>query len=34
MCEEIRAWYLENRGLYIPLPRETEDLQNLETYLF
>ena len=34
MCEEIRAWYLENRGLYIPLPRETEDLKNLETYLF
>lgn len=34
MCEEIRAWYLENRGLYIPLPRESEDLKDLEKYLF
>ena len=34
MCEEIRAWYLQERWLYIPLPRESEDLQNLETYLF
>lgn len=34
MCEEIRAWYLEYRWLYIPLPRESEDLQNLETYLY
>jgi hypothetical protein len=34
MCEEIRAWYLQERGLYIPLPRESEDLANLEAYLF
>lgn len=34
MCEEIRAWYLQERGLYIPLPRESEDLANLDAYLF
>lgn len=34
MCEEIRAWYLQERWLYIPLPRESEDLRSLETYLF
>ena len=34
MCEEIRAWYLEHRNLYIPLPREDEDLKSLEKYLF
>ncbi|PZM86342.1 hypothetical protein DLH72_01240 [Candidatus Gracilibacteria bacterium] len=34
MIEEIRAWYLEHRGLYIPLPRECEDLADLEKYLF
>ena len=34
MIEEIRAWYLDNRGLYIPLPREIEDLADLEKYLY
>ena len=34
MIEEIRAWWLEYRGLYIPLPREVEDLADLEKYLF
>ena len=34
MCEEIRAWYLQERWLYIPLPRESEDLANLDAYLF
>lgn len=34
MIEEIRAWYLEHRQLYIPLPREVEDLADLEKYLF
>ncbi len=34
MIEEIRAWWLEYRGLYIPLPRECEDLKDLEKYLF
>lgn len=34
IIEEIRAWYLEYRGLYIPLPREVEDLADLEKYLF
>lgn len=34
MIEEIRAWWLEYRGLYIPLPRECEDLADLEKYLF
>ncbi len=34
MCEEIRAWYLEYRDLYIPLPNEVEELASLEKYLF
>ncbi len=34
MCEEIRAWYLENRNLYIPLPREDEELKDLQKYLY
>lgn len=34
MIEEIRAWWLEYRQLYIPLPREVEDLADLEKYLF